>query len=108
MTQSATCRLARAQYPTGYVRSCNLLPTKPWPATARGQDNLAGRIVGNLTVIGLAAGLSSGPRGARWVVLCVCGAYEHRTTHNLRKGDPTRAMCFQCDSMNEMVKGRKP
>jgi hypothetical protein len=84
------------------------LPTRPWPATSNGQDNLAGRIVGRLTVVGLSADKPSNSMGAAWVVRCTCGAYEHRRTSSLRKSDPKKMMCRRCNYTTEMLAGRKP
>jgi hypothetical protein len=93
----------------GQARSDTPLPTRPWPAEARGQDNLTGRMVGRLTVIGLSADKSkSSNGGACWVVRCTCGSYEHRRTRSLRQTDPKRMMCSHCDHLEELKAGLVP
>lgn len=93
----------------GQVISDVPLPTRPWPATARGQDNLTGRIIGRLTVVGLSADSAKSEGGARWVVRCACGNYEHKRTRALRNPVfPSRMMCRRCDYVAEMVAGNKP
>lgn len=91
------------------VRSENPLPTRPFPGGEQHRDNLAGRKVDRLTVVGLAAGLGKSKRGSRWVVRCTCGAFEHRTTTFLKSEvAQARARCTRCDYQDEMINGRKP
>jgi hypothetical protein len=92
----------------GQVRSETPLPTRPWPQTSLGQDNLTGRIVGRFTVIGLSAEKRRSHSGSRWVVRCSCGAYEHRTTKGIRRSDLAGMMCVRCDYTDQMIKGNVP
>lgn len=78
-----------------FVHSATPLPTVPWPSTSLGQDNLTGRRVGKLTVVGLSP-IGTGGGGARWVVQCTCGAYEHRNTRFIRTGRAAGAACMKC------------
>ncbi len=91
----------------GEVHSDTPLPTRPWPASSLGQDNLTGRIVGRLTVVGLAAEHGDTANGTRWVVRCACGAYEHRRTKYIRNcGAPQEAMCKICRKTAWIMAGR--
>lgn len=76
---------------------------------------LFGEVVGRLTVVGVYAG-DKQSEYARWVVKCVCGAYEVRRAryikacldgHNPGEDEP---MCQWCQRTNSINKGygRKP
>ena len=79
-----------------YVRSRQPLPTRP----VRECDlDLTGRVLGELTVIGLAPfkGIAGNP--AAWVVQCSCGWFEHRTARFIRDQSRTpdaAARCIEC------------
>lgn len=47
--------------------------------------NLTGTRTGRLTVLGVAAEMPSNGNGQRWVVRCVCGAYETRKAKSIKK-----------------------
>ena len=80
------------------------LPTRPVPPDL---EDLTGRRIGRFVVKGL--GLKRpGDGKAVWVVRCDCGAYEHRTSRTLKKGDTGRTMCSHCDYLAELKAGRVP
>lgn len=93
------------------IRNENVLRTMPFPAGAKPEHNITGLKVGRLTVLGLAV---EQPRqgsstGASWVVRCACGAYEHRKAKALKSpAYARRAMCSQCDNLEEIKAGRHP
>lgn len=82
-------------------------PTKALPETIA--EDLTGRIVGRLTVIGLLdqrAHYGRPSKGARWVVRCVCGAYELRRSAVLI--DPAyapKARCAECERTRKIQEG---
>lgn len=47
--------------------------------------DLTGKRTGRLTVLGVAAEMPSNGNGQRWVVRCVCGAYETRKAKSIKK-----------------------
>jgi len=79
----------------------------PIRAVPECMEDLTGKQVGRLTVIGLSARKNSRSGSAAWVVRCVCGTYEARKGKTLR--DPAyveRAMCNECNYTREMIAGR--
>lgn len=91
-----------------HVRSEVPLLTRPWPGNSFGQDNLTGRIIGRMTIVGLSANKSSNSRGACWVARCACGAFEHRRTQTIRKTDPKQMMCSHCNYLEQLKLGHVP
>lgn len=90
------------------VRSDCPLATKAFPGLQK--DDRTGQRHGRMVVIGYAAE-QCGARGAgaRWVVRCVCGTYEHRRRAGMRCDTPERpSMCSHCDYLRELKAGLKP
>lgn len=58
--------------------------------------NLAGHKVGRVTAVGVYADPKNTSRGLRWVVRCVCGDYELRSTKALRNPVNTDDECRKC------------
>lgn len=88
----------------------------PWRlSTERELDNptwveLFGEVIGRLTVVGLYDGPQE-VKKTRWVVKCVCGAYELRSPAFIKKcldgrnpGDD-EPMCSWCNHTNKLRKG---
>lgn len=74
--------------------------------------NLTGARTGRLTVLGVAAEMPSNGNGQKWVVRCVCGAYETRKAKSIKKflagewtGDRP-PMCGWCENTNRLRDGR--
>lgn len=74
--------------------------------------DLTGKRTGRLTVLGVAAEIPSNGNGQRWVVRCVCGAYETRKAKSIKKfmagewtGDRP-PMCGWCENTNRLRDGR--
>ena len=75
----------------------------PMLSPPRDAPALVGLRVGRLTVLGYGG---AGSDGARWVVRCACGTYGHRRAKSLRApGAAERAMCPQCDYLEEIKRG---
>lgn len=74
-------------------------------------EDLTRRTFDRLTVVGLAKreeARSKSNKGARWVVRCVCGAYELRASKTLLAKPVAREehMCSHCDYVLELQAGR--
>lgn len=80
-----------------YAGSSNVLPVAPIP---RGMPPEMRAVVGKrrdrLTVMGYAAQQGTGANGAKWVVRCDCGNYEHRTRILRWLGTRCGDMCREC------------
>lgn len=75
----------------------------PLPIRPRIYDvlNLTGRRAGRLTVIGIAVPRRDGDpnnHGARYVVQCACGKYEHRTAKMILNPKPAHDRCQACQA----------
>jgi hypothetical protein len=86
------------------------LPTRPFPGTV--ENDLTGRTVGRLTVIGyyVVRGSGTGAKG-RWVVRCSCGRYEVRSARVIKSPhdeDMSRGYCYECDRTVQTRKGKRP
>lgn len=73
--------------------------------------NLTGARTGRLTVLGVAAEIPSNGNGQRWVVRCVCGAYETRKAKSIKaalSGDwkaDHEPMCGWCCNNRRLQRG---
>lgn len=87
------------------VRSATPLPitTIPLPNTDKRVnyvDDMTGKIVGRLTVIGRFYDPKWGNgEHVRWVVRCTCGYYETRRNKGIRKLTIQQSMCSQCEAL---------
>jgi hypothetical protein len=78
------------------------------PAVERGSgDDLTGRILGRLTVVGLSARRSTKKRAAgqrdRWVCRCVCGRYcERRAKVIMDEAQADRSQCDECNHSRKL------
>jgi hypothetical protein len=80
------------------------LPTLPCPVQPNIPKDMIGKRFGRFVVIGYGG---AGASGARWVVRCACGAYEHRRMRALTNpGKPSSLMCNRCDYLEELKAGR--
>jgi len=59
--------------------------------------NLLGIKVGRLSVLGVYDDPTQTGRGLRWVVRCVCGDYELRSTKAMRNPSNNEDQCRKCD-----------
>jgi hypothetical protein len=85
------------------VHSDTPLPVREFIGPRR--DNLAGRVVCRLRVVGLAAEKNSQDK-PRWVVRCACGSYGHRSTKYLKSEMAlTHGMCRRCDYLEALKDG---
>ena len=66
-------------------------------------ENLAGRKMGRLTVIGY-FGSHHKDRGSRWVVRCLCGGYEVRTSKAIRNPANKLDCCWKCHHLADIQK----
>lgn len=73
--------------------------------------DLTGKVINRLTVIGMGESREvNKDAGARWVVRCVCGNYEHRTAKAIKKllsgkNDITNAVCRWCNQTRRLQEG---
>ena len=82
------------------VSSDTPLPIFPLPKSPE-CNGIVGSRFGRFVVKGY-GGKSA--QGARWVVRCDCGTYEHRKIKGLRYG--IEPMCVQCDYQNQLKMGK--
>lgn len=83
-----------------YVRAMAPLPMMQPPPDA---PQVVGLRFGRLRVVGYGG---TGANGAKWVVRCDCGAFEHRRLAALKRSTVERpGMCFHCDYLSEIKKG---
>lgn len=68
-------------------------PVFPFPGPR--QEDLTGRLYGRMTVIGY-LGNDNSKAQARWLVRCVCGNYEKRTTRAVRNPANVGDRCQPC------------
>jgi hypothetical protein len=68
-------------------------PCMPVPRSAL---NITGFTCGRLTVIGLIGRGGTGARTASWLVRCVCGTYEARTSKAIRNPANAHDRCQFC------------
>lgn len=75
---------------------CSLvpLPTVPYPKNSPVKDDLTGRKLPNITVIGYSLFRASQNR-ARWVCRCKCGRYTVFSAKRI-KSNSSEAMCPEC------------
>lgn len=93
----------------GAVESDNVLRTAPLPAAAPvGLHQLPGQRRGRLTIIGYAAEQGARTKGAKWVVRCDCGRYEHRTSILRWLGTQADDCCRECHSRQHKLSGYVP
>lgn len=59
------------------------------------KDNLTGRKVGRMTVIGFLR-KETVKRSGLWLVRCTCGHYETRRSHSIKNERNTNDMCRNC------------
>ena len=87
------------------VKPCDAWRDTPLPLARlpEGTPSLAGLRAGRLTVVGY-GGPGSG--GARWVVRCTCGAYEHQKAKALTGDYAPRAMCPHCAYLERLKSGQ--
>jgi hypothetical protein len=87
-----------------HTEECPLLRTIPRNNRNKEFIDLTGRKYGKLIVVGLFndkkyinenLGFRTCARSL-WVVRCICGWYETRTTKSIKKAHP-ESCCFQCD-----------
>lgn len=71
---------------------------QPWLNANRRNpaDDLTGRTVGRLTVIGYAA-----EHSGKWVVRCVCGLYELRSAKAVKNPANDRDACADCRTLDQ-------
>lgn len=92
--------LLKPSYDTHIRASKEPLATKPRPrgwneAAKQTYAELVGHQFGRWRVIGLSA-LGPGNSGARWVVKCSCGRYEHRSHKAIKRAPTTGDCCAEC------------
>ncbi len=94
------------------VFSSEALATRKIPQEAlRNKPELAelpGRRRGRMTIIGYAANQGGGKQGAKWVVRCDCGNYEHRRSIFRWLGTDDDDMCWVCLSKRRKIKKPHP
>lgn len=92
------------------VSSMAPLPMRKFPGPSK--DDLTGKTIGRLLVVGFSVlerkrkDCSSG----RWVVRCLCGRYEIRTSKSIKglhKHPSKNYCCHECDRTIETRKGKK-
>ena len=79
-------------------------PTRP---LAWNQQNLAGRTIGTLTVIGLAAWKAANAKATasqrtRWVCRCLCGWYVIRSTKAIKNPNNAEDACDRCRHLAQL------
>ena len=84
----------KANTPVNAVTSKTPLPTKKF--TGQKKLDLTGVIKGRFTVVGF-----SGDVKAKWVVRCLCGNYEHRTSKAINNPKNTTERCYECRRLIE-------
>lgn len=67
----------------------------PLKRVGRGREDLTGRVIGRLQVIGLLGKLSP-KAGSRWLVRCRCGDYEARSAKAIKNPDNQGDACINC------------
>lgn len=86
-----------------------ILATAPIPwATLNGKPELAelpGKRRGRMVIIGYADYQGSKKQGARWVVRCDCGNYEHRAKVLRWLGTDAPDMCRECRTRTYKLRG---
>ena len=76
-------------------------PPKVKPAPL-GKTDRSGKRRGDLTVVGY---LGSGRRGARWLVKCLCGQYESRTSKAVDNPENNADCCLRCRKIRGTKRG---
>lgn len=84
------------------VSSENPITTTPFPGPK--SDDLTGRSIGRLTVIGYRGGGSPTAKkcGCLWVVRCACGRYETRRTKAIKNVKNDVDCCQYCREIQDM------
>jgi len=67
------------------------IATRPLPRHMLPKDDLTGRMVGLLSVLGMARDTNG-----RWVVRCVCGIYSLRNAKAIKNSENTQDRCELC------------
>lgn len=77
-----------------HSETCPPLRKVPWGS--QNVDNLIGKRIGRLVVIGLAQHKKTTGKPQRWVVRCDCGDYEYRSARAIRNPDNHGDRCLKC------------
>lgn len=95
--------------PAEHVQPGQVLRTVPIPkGTPKAMLDIIGTRRGRLRLIGYAADQGGGSHGARWVVRCDCGNYEHRVRILRWAGTKADDMCRECAKRFYVFKGYQP
>lgn len=82
------------RYPNLHWETCPpLIPRKEWCPF---MEDLSGRKVGRLTVIGFAQRKAGGKTSGRWAVRCTCGDFEIRSAKAIKNPNNQNDMCHIC------------
>jgi hypothetical protein len=89
-----------------FAESGEVLRTAPLPLGApRELLALKGQRRGQMVVVGYAADQGIGSGGAKWVVRCDCGRYEHRTRILRWLGTDATDLCRECRHRTHKLRG---
>lgn len=82
------------------------IPERYWPARHSGFEDLCGRKLGRLTVVGY-LGKQNPKKKARWLVRCTCGDYEVRSAAAIKAGHDQDDCCWGCHRVQRMREAQR-
>lgn len=111
-TAATVVSQSRAQYQPAttvpdYVQHWDVMPPLKDASGLKAQsswDDLTGRMVGRMTVMGY-YGRSQAGETALWVVRCPCGDFEVRKTKTIKKNANQDHCCHYCEHTNKIKLG---
>ena len=112
--RKAALSMAKGEQAPTLVKKQNFASMTCPPLCAVPRDpsfkNLVGLECNGSRVVGLADKKRLGIKGegARWVMRCVCGIYEIRTSKAIKSGVSRQFKCSSCDNVAEMRRGWAP